>query len=465
MNNDPEVRDDIKQEFRDLATRVCIDAKLDDEEWPSERDRLVRRWEHYYRQGADERLRPLEAKERATNAWGGLSRVTESLRDPWYVRWLSYKRCQPMRYFLIVLGILSVSILVLPTVAAFVVTGLAAYLTADVFKSEREIGWVRWLLDVVCRVVLVIFSLAGWLCLLVEKRGFWGPWAKALALWNQVRNLLSVRRVGLVTAQILCAWFFISLVVQHGGFPNAGSTRTIARADRMVPPDSSGSATTSISGPKLNSSFAKEESGAVVPDDSRPPNDMTAKPRMSSTVGGATVSTAKLDVNEASRTVTSSAEEKSGAVELNGSKPAGAIPDAASIDGLVASWLEPAVRNANEEPPPLTDLGVMRGGAGGEPAPSEIAGGNAVGSSPSSINAGATVSIAESKVNELATVVASPAKEDKRAIEPAGSKIAGGIADSPGSAGLVVPYLQPAVPKAGQTPLAPPTGLRISSSN
>ena len=114
MNNNSAVPDDIKQEFQDLATRVCLDAQLDDEEWPSERDRLVRRWEHYYRQGADEGLSPLEAKARAMKAWGDLSRLTKSLRDPWYIRLLSYERCRSMRYFLIVLGILSVFILVLP---------------------------------------------------------------------------------------------------------------------------------------------------------------------------------------------------------------------------------------------------------------------------------------------------------------------------------------------------------------
>jgi hypothetical protein len=89
----------------------------------------------------------------------------------------------------------------------------------------------------------------------------------------------------------------------------------------------------------------------------------------------------------------------------------GVIADAPPSDGLLASWLEPSVRQANEEPPPVTDLGVMRGEA---------------------------------------------------AVEPASSKIARGVADAPGSAGLMVPKFQPPVHAADRTPPPPPV-LRLVS--
>jgi hypothetical protein len=193
------------------------------------------------------------------------------------------------------------------------------------------------------------------------------------------------------------------------GFRHAGSTQTIAQADRIVPPDSSSSATTSITGLKLNSSFAQQESGGAVPD---------------------------------------------------GSKPGGAIADTPTLDGLLGSWLEPPVRNANEEPPSYLDLGAMRGGGGVEPAPSEIASGNKVGSSTLPSNGGATVPATERKMNEVATGIASLANEGKGATELAGSKIAGGVAASPASTSLAVSGLQPAVHRPDQTPPAPPV-LRV----
>ena len=62
---------------------------------------------------------------------------------------------------------------------------------------------------------------------------------------------------------------FSVLIIKHSGFPDAGSTRTIAHANRRVPPDSSSSATTSITGPKVSeastavASLAHEKRGAV----------------------------------------------------------------------------------------------------------------------------------------------------------------------------------------------------------
>src|ERR1035438_874977 len=100
MNNNQPIPHHIKQEFQDLASSVCKDAKLDSGEWQSERDRLVRHWEHYYRQAVNEGKTPLEAQERAIESSGGLSRLARSLRDPWYIRLLSYERCRPMRYSL-----------------------------------------------------------------------------------------------------------------------------------------------------------------------------------------------------------------------------------------------------------------------------------------------------------------------------------------------------------------------------
>ena len=185
------------------------------------------------------------------------------------------------------------------------------------------------------------------------------------------------------------------------GFRHAGSTQTIAQAGRIVPPDSASSTTSSITGPKLNSEFAQQESGGAMP-----------------------VS----------------------------SKPGGAIADTTTMDGLLGSWLESPIRHANEEPLSYLDLGAMRGGAGIEPAPSEIASGNKVGSSTLPSNGGATIPATERKMNEVATGVASLAKKE--------SKIAGGNADSPYSAGLVVPNLQPAVHRADQVPPQPPV-LRV----
>ena len=103
-------------------------------------------------------------------------------------------------------------------------------------------------------------------------------------------------------------------------------------------------------------------------------------------------------------------------------------------------------------------------GMGVEPAASEIAGAITTKSSTLPSNDGATIPTTEPKVDELVTGVASLAKEERGAIEPVGSEVAGGIADSPASAasaGLVAPKLQPAVPKADQGPPAP-VGLRIA---
>ena len=149
----------------------------------------------------------------------------------------------------------------------------------------------------------------------------------------------------------------------------------------------------------------------------------------------------------------------------DGTEVAGGIPAESSTtpveSGTPTSVGEPGADDVFDG---VVSLG-KEAGLNVEPATSEIAGVVTMGSSSSSINAGATVSIAESKVNEASGGAAPLANARSEAIEPAGSKISSSIADSPGSAGLMVPKLQPPVPKAGQTPLAPATGLHIVSSN
>jgi hypothetical protein len=185
---------------------------------------------------------------------------------------------------------------------------------------------------------------------------------------------------------------------------------------------------------------------------------MTAKSSTSSTVAAATISTAEPEVNEASRTVTPFTQKKSEVVELDGRKPASATADAPPFDGLVASWLEPPVRKANEEQLPFTDLGAMRGGAGVEWAPSKIDGGITVGFSPLPTKDGATISTTQPKANEVTTAVASLAKEEKRAVESDGSKLPVAGTESPTL--NVVSSLQPPIHKAAQRPAAP-GGLKI----
>ena len=457
MNNNSAVPDDIKQEFQDLATRVCLDAQLDDEEWPSERDRLVRRWEHYYRQGADEGLSPLEAKARAMKAWGDLSRLTKSLRDPWYIRLLSYERCRSMRYFLIVLGILSVFILVLPTMLAFMLTGLVAYLTADVFRTDRQIDWIRWLVNLGCHVVFVILSLVGGLCLIIEKRGFWGPWEKALALWHQVRHLLSVRRFGPVPVQILFVLLLFGLIGQHGGF------RPASDADRFIAAKSSSRASHSITERRAGevvrglSSVAK----AATPATERKPSDNVDVPGGNPARSGTMLVEADTpsSVDEPSGyevfdRIVSFGKEAGSGIEPAASEIAGGITDGSSKlpanDGPTISTAEPKVKQV------VTEVASLAKEERGAIEPTAIT----AESSALSTGADVTMSIVEPKLNETSGGVVSSASEKSRAIELAGSEVAGGVADSPASAGLVDSRLHPAVPKADQRTPAP-AGLRI----
>ena len=297
-------------------------------------------------------------------------------------RLLFSDRCRPLRYVLMALGLLLVSIGVWLRAALLVLPGMAAYLKYD--QPKHELGWVQSLADFARFLIISISGIFGGLCALAQICVSLGLRQKARAIYGRGSKLLLCTlggKGGEIAVPIGLVFVFSVLIIKHSGFPDAGSTQTIAHADRRVPPDSSSSATTSITGPK---------------------------------------------VSEASTAVASLAHEKRGAVELGGSKPAGPIADAPTSDGLVVSWLTAPVRNTNEEPPPFTDLGVIRGDAGVSLAASEIVGGIIEGSSTLPIKDGTTISTAEPKVNEVDTEVASFADEKNKAIEPAATALVAG---------------------------------------
>jgi hypothetical protein len=294
-----------------------------------------------------------------------------------------------------------------------VLTGMDACFRSDGFKSGRELGWVQRVID----LVRCIISSIGGLCFLTEILAFLGLRQKSRALYRRGSELLLCTLGGKgveIAVPIGLAFLFIVMIAQHGGFPPAGN------ADRFIAVDSSrptGNATTDrrISG--------EVRGGSTVVKDETPASER--KPSDGTVVADNTVASSTTPVETGSPSFVKE-------------------PGAAEVFNWSAS------------------LGT-EAGLGIVPASSEISGGNVVGSSTLPTKDGTTISTAEPNVNEASGGSAPFANASSGAVELAGGKIAGGIADSPGSAGLVVPYLQPAVPKAGQTPLAPATGLRIVS--
>jgi hypothetical protein len=304
--------------FLDVAKEVCEDAKFDISVSTAGAAELQQQMEKEYSDGVTELgLHPYAAARRALELFDPPSAVKQC-KKPVVERLLFSDKYRPMRWFLITVAVL---------------TGMIAYFRSDGFKNGREVGWVQRVIDLVRWVIGCI----GGMCFLTEISVLLGLRQKSRALYSRGSELLLCRlggRGGQIAVPMGLALLFIALVVRHGGLPPASD------ADRSMAAKSPSPASNSITEHRLSEGVrgvAEEESRTVKPAGSEPKGSTGAGSSVSSTVAGATVSTAKLDVNEASRTVTSSAEEKSGAVELDGSKPAVAIADAPPSDGLVAS--------------------------------------------------------------------------------------------------------------------------------
>jgi len=279
------------------------------------------------------------------------------------------------------------------------------------------------------------------------------------------QELLPGDRFSKVAVPIVAILLTGVIISQHSGFPHAGPARTIAHADGSILTDSAGTATNSFTRPKLNSSklnssLAKQDRREVEPAAAMLAGDPTARSSKSASGASATASSSRPEVAELSSGIPLLDKQEGGIAEPDASKSVGAISESRALDGLVASWFEPPVRNANKEQPPFTDLGVMPAGAGVEHDAKAIASGITVGFGAASTNSGVTISVAESKMNTQSTEMASLVKEDKRAIEPDGSKLPIASADSPTLNDGVVSKLQPAPHKTDQRPPAP-TGLRV----
>ena len=344
MSQNPDSRP-TPPRFLEVAKELCGDAKFDTSVSTARAAELQEQMKKDYSDGITELgLEPDMAERRALELFHPPSAVKQ-FKQPAHVRLLFSDRCRPMRYFLMMLG----------------VVGIVASFRSDAFKSGREVDWVQRVTDVSRYVI----SCIGGLCLLTEILVFLDLRQKARALYRQGSDLVLCilgGRVGQVPVQILFVLLLIGLIGQHGGFLPAGN------ADRFNAANPSNPASISIT--ERGASEEVRGASSVVKDETpayeRKPSDgmevaggITAKSSTLSTGVGATISIAESKVNEASAGIPTSAKEKSVAIEPAGSEVAGGFADSPASAGLVVSKLQPAARKAIDRPAPPTGLRVI----------------------------------------------------------------------------------------------------------
>ena len=367
MSQNPDSRP-TPPRFLEVAKELCGDAKFDTSVSTARAAELQEQMKKDYSDGITELgLEPDMAERRALELFHPPSAVKQ-FKQPAHVRLLFSDRCRPMRYFLMMLG----------------VVGIVASFRSDAFKSGREVDWVQRVTDVSRYVI----SCIGGLCLLTEILVFLDLRQKARALYRQGSDLVLCilgGRVGQVPVQILFVLLLIGLIGQHGGFLPAGN------ADRFNAANPSNPASISIT--ERGASEEVRGASSVVKDETpayeRKPSDgmevaggtpagssvtrvETGAPTSVNEPGAdevfsGGVSYGKQDglgVEPAASEVAGGITAKSStlssvAVEPTGGEIAGGIADSPASAGLVVSKLQPAVRKADDRPAPPTSLRVV----------------------------------------------------------------------------------------------------------
>ena len=83
--------------FERLASEVCERAALDYDEWPLKAHELATHLQEKWREGVGLNLSTDAAQQRAIEAFGPVKAVAKSLRRPWLLRILTYRRYQTER--------------------------------------------------------------------------------------------------------------------------------------------------------------------------------------------------------------------------------------------------------------------------------------------------------------------------------------------------------------------------------
>ena len=109
---------------------------------------------------------------------------------------------------------------------------MAAYLKYD--QPKHELGWVQSLADFARFLIISISGIFGGLCALAQICVSLGLRQKARAIYGRGSKLLLCTlggKGGRSAVPIGLVFVFSVLIIKHSGFPDAGSTQTIAHAD------------------------------------------------------------------------------------------------------------------------------------------------------------------------------------------------------------------------------------------
>ena len=94
----------VNEAFVSLAAEVCDRARMDYDEWMVNSQELVFHLQERWREGVELGLNTDDAKSRAFKLFGSPSSVAKSLRKPWLMRLLYYKRFRSERFGFFILA-------------------------------------------------------------------------------------------------------------------------------------------------------------------------------------------------------------------------------------------------------------------------------------------------------------------------------------------------------------------------